>query len=77
MKPGAALATFTFVAGRGGLLRYESFRRRSRDRLGLHVFTLDDLSRDLTSSGFTDFQPKVAGSVVTFSARRAPRDRTA
>ena len=75
MKPGAVLATFTFTAGQGGLLKYEGFRRRSRDRHGLHVFTLDGLSRDLTTSGFTDFQPQVAGSVVTFSARRCSRDR--
>ena len=70
-----AVATFTFTAGEGGLLKYESFRRWSRDRHGLHVFALDDLSRDLTSSGFEDFQPKVAGSVLTFSARKRPRDR--
>jgi SAM-dependent methyltransferase len=70
MKPGAALAGFTFTPGEGGLLKYESFRRRSRDRHGLHVFALDDLSRDLKSSGFDDFQPKVAGSVVTFSVRK-------
>ena len=70
MKPGAALAAFTFTAGAGGLLKYEGFRRRSRDRHGLHVFALDDLSRDLTSSGFDDFQPKVVGSVLTFSARK-------
>ena len=74
MKPGAVLATFTFTAGEGGLLKYESFRRWNRDRNGLHVFTLDDLSRDLTSSGFEDFQPEVAGSVLTFSARKRPRD---
>jgi ubiquinone/menaquinone biosynthesis C-methylase UbiE/uncharacterized protein YbaR (Trm112 family) len=70
MKPGAALAAFTFTAGEGGLLKYQAFRRWSRDRHGLHVFTLDDLSRDLTSSGFDDFRPKVAGSVLTFSARK-------
>ena len=70
MKPGAALAAFTFTAGAGGLLKYEGFRRRSRDRHGLHVFALDDLRRDLTSSGFDDFQPKVVGSVLTFSARK-------
>ncbi|MGA2494885.1 MAG: methyltransferase domain-containing protein [Roseiarcus sp.] len=75
MKLGAVLATFTFTAGEGGLLKYESFRRWSRDRHGLHVFALDDLSRDLTSSGFEDFQPEVVGSVLTFSARKRPSDQ--
>lgn len=75
MKPGALLATFTFTAGEGGLLKYERFRRRSRDRHGLHVFALEDLKRDLTSSGFEDFQPQVAGSILVFSARRRSSER--
>ena len=75
MKPGAILAAFTFTPGEGGLLKYESFRRRSRARQGLHVFTLDELGGDLTASGFADFQPHVAGSVVVFSARRRSHER--
>jgi SAM-dependent methyltransferase len=70
MKPGAVLAAFTFTPGDGGLLKYESFRRRSRARHGLHVFTLDELRGDLARSGFEDFRPEVAGSVVTFGARK-------
>ena len=70
MKPEAALASFTFTDGDGGLLKYEGFRRWSRRRHGLHVFELDELSRALTASGFENFQPRVAGSVVTFSARK-------
>jgi hypothetical protein len=75
MKPGAVLATVSFTAGDDGLLKYERFRRWSRDRHGLHVFALDELSRDLTSSGFEEFQPEVAGSILTFSARKRPSDR--
>lgn len=74
MKPGAKLAAFTFTPGDGGLLQYERFRRLSRDRHGLHVFALDDLRRDLASSGFEAFEPEVAGSTLTFSARKRPRD---
>ena len=72
MKPAATLASFTFTHGDGGLLRYEGFRRWSRDRHGLHVFERDELGRALTESGFEDFRPEVAGSVVTFSARKRP-----
>jgi len=75
MKPGAVLATFTFTAGEGGLLKYEKFRRWSWARHGLHVFALEDSRRDLTSSGFEDFQPEVAWSVLTFSARKRLPDR--
>jgi len=74
MKPGAALAAFTFTPGAGGLLKYESFRRRARTRQGLHVFTLDELGGDLAAAGFEDFRPQVAGSVVVFGARGRWRD---
>ena len=74
MKPGATLAAFTFTPGAGGLLKYESFRRRARARQGLHVFTLDELGGDLAAAGFEHFQPQVAGSVVVFGARRRWRD---
>jgi SAM-dependent methyltransferase len=73
MKPEAVLASFTFTVGDGGLLKYEGFRRWSRDRHGLHVFELDELNRPLRSAGFEDFRPEVA--VVTFSARKRVRDR--
>ena len=76
-KPGAPLASFTFTPGTGGLLRFERFRRWSSARHGLHVFALDDLRRDLTSAGFEDFRPEVAGSVLLFSARRRAPDRSA
>jgi len=69
MKPGATLAVFTFTSGRGGILKYRRVREWNRREHGLHVFELAEVKQYLTVSGFEDFQPKVAGSVLTFSAR--------
>ncbi len=70
MKPGAMLSVFTFAAGRGGILRFRRVREWSRKHQGLHVFELPQLERFLNASGFTDFRPRLSGSILTFSARR-------
>ncbi len=70
MKPGAILAVFTFIAGRGGILKFRLVREWSRRDYGLHVFDLPEMEQYLTASGFKDFQPEVSGSVLTFSARK-------
>ena len=69
MKPGAVLSVFTFTAGRRGILRFRSMRERCR-WIGLHAFELPELEQYLTASGFTNFQPEVSGSILTFSACR-------
>lgn len=69
MKPGAILSVFTFTAGRRGILKFRRMRERVR-RIGLHAFELPELEQYLTASGFTDFQPEVSGSILTFSARK-------
>jgi len=69
MKPGAILAVFTFTAGRGGILKYRWFRKLIQG-YGLHAFTLPEVEHYLTASGFDNFHPKVAGSVLAFSAQR-------
>jgi len=70
MKPEAILSVFTFTTGRGGILRFHRVREWSRRRHGLHVFNLSEMEQYLTVSGFTDFQPQVLGSTLTFSARK-------
>jgi ubiquinone/menaquinone biosynthesis C-methylase UbiE/uncharacterized protein YbaR (Trm112 family) len=70
MKPAAILSVFTFTAGRGGILKYRRVREWSRKKHGLHVFDLGELEQCLAASGFGDFQPEVAGSILTFSARK-------
>jgi SAM-dependent methyltransferase len=70
MKPGAILAVFTFAAGRGGVLKYRRVREWGRKEQGLHVFALPEMEGYLAAAGFTDFQPEVSGSILTFSARR-------
>jgi SAM-dependent methyltransferase len=69
MKPGGKLVVFTFTAGRGGILKLQSVRARSRNH-GLHLFDLPELERSLAASGFEAFQPKESGSILTFSARK-------
>jgi len=68
MRPGAILVVFTFTAGRGGLLKFRRVREYYRTDLGLHSFDLSELEQCLSASGFTDFQPEVSGSILTFSA---------
>lgn len=70
MKPAAILSVFTFAAGRGGILKFRPVREWNRRHHGLHVFDLSEMERYLTASGFTDFQPEVSGSTLTFSARK-------
>ena len=59
MKPAATLSVFTFVAGRGGVLKFRRFREWSRRQHGLHVYDLGEMEQYLTASGFKDFQPEV------------------
>jgi len=70
MKPAAILAVFTFVAGRGGVLKFRRVREWSLRDHGLHVFYLSEMEQYLTDSGFKDFQPEVSGSILTFGARK-------
>jgi SAM-dependent methyltransferase/uncharacterized protein YbaR (Trm112 family) len=70
MKPGATLAVFTFGAGNGGILKYRRVRDWYRRDLGLHSFELPEMEQYLAASGFTDFQPEMSGSILTFSARK-------
>ena len=77
MKPGAILSVFTFTSGRGGILKFRGVRERLRRKHGLHVFNLSEMEHYLTVSGFTDFQPEVSGSILTFSARKQAARRGA
>ncbi len=70
MKSGAILSVFTFAAGRGGVLKFRRVREWSSRHQGLHVFDLSTMEECLIASGFTDFQPEVSGSILTFTARK-------
>ena len=70
MKPGGILSVFTFAAGRSGILKFRRVREWSLSHHGLHVFDLPEMEQHLTASGFKDFQPEIAGSILTFSARK-------
>jgi ubiquinone/menaquinone biosynthesis C-methylase UbiE len=70
MKPAAILSVFTFGAGRGGILKFQSVREWSLKNHGLHVFELAEMEHYLNAAGFNDFQPEMSGSTLTFSARR-------
>jgi len=70
MKPGAVLAVFTFGAGRGGILKFRRVREWSREHQGLHVFELAEMERLLAVAGFENLQAELAGSILTFAARR-------
>ena len=70
MKPGAPLSVFTFTAGDAGILKYRRVREWMSSKHGLHVFELSKLERLLDAAGLDRFEPEVAGSILTFSARR-------
>ena len=65
LKPGALLSVQTFVHGNTTINRF------MQKRSWLHTFQLPKLQQDLTEAGFQDFQPKLDGIVLTFSARKA------
>jgi ubiquinone/menaquinone biosynthesis C-methylase UbiE len=73
MKPGLPLAVMTFTPGDKGLFKHAWARNRVQRR-GFHLFTFPKLECLLQESGFVDFQPKIFGSVLTFSARKRGTD---
>jgi ubiquinone/menaquinone biosynthesis C-methylase UbiE len=68
LKVGAPLAVFTFTAGDAGILRFRWIREHVRQDHGAHIFEIRELEGYLSKSGFKAFQPKIQGSVLTFSA---------
>src|ERR1700690_536463 len=70
MKPGAPLSVFTFTAGDAGILKHRRVREWMSSKHGLHVFVLAELERLLDAAGFERFEPRLFGSILTFSARR-------
>jgi hypothetical protein len=70
MKPGAPLAVTTFVAGRGGILRFRRVREHVRVKQQLHFFELPEPESCLAQAGFADFAPRVFGSLVVFRTVR-------
>lgn len=70
MKPGAILSVFTFAAGQGGILKYRRVREWGWKKYELHVFEPKEMERYLNASGFGEYQPEIAGSIFTFSARK-------
>ena len=67
MKPGAPLSVQTFVAGTTLINRFV------QKRSWLHIFELSKLQQYLMEAGFEEFQPKLEGIVLTFSARKSIR----
>jgi len=65
MKAGAPLAVTTFVAGNAPLTRLMKRRKNMR------VFQIPDLRQYLAEAGFEGFEPKLDGTFLTFSARKA------
>ena len=65
MKVGAPLAVTTFVAGNALLTRL------MKQRKNMHVFQIPDLQQYLAEVGFEGFKPKLDGTFLTFSVRKA------
>jgi len=65
MKAGAPLAVTTFVTGNAPLTLLVKRRKN------MHVFQIPDLQRYLAEAGFEGFEPKLDGTFLTFSARKA------
>jgi len=65
MKADAPLAVTTFVTGNAPLTLLVKRRKN------MHVFQIPDLQRYLAEAGFEGFEPKLDGTFLTFSARKA------
>ena len=67
MKPGAPFSVQTFVTGgQSGFMRLLGKWRNVK------AFELSELQQSLVTAGFEQFQPKLKGIFLTFSARKAP-----
>jgi ubiquinone/menaquinone biosynthesis C-methylase UbiE len=71
LKPGGGLAVQTMSAEPAGIFRLASLRQAARSR-GSHLFSLPELAGLLEAAGFTDFQPRILGSIILFTARKRP-----
>ncbi|MGA3094301.1 MAG: methyltransferase domain-containing protein [Dehalococcoidales bacterium] len=65
MKASAPLAVTTFVAGNAALTRLMKRRKNMR------VFQIPDLQQYLAEAGFEEFKPKLDGTFLMFSTRKA------
>jgi SAM-dependent methyltransferase len=65
MKAGAPLAVTTFVVGNAPLTRLMKRRKNMR------VFQIPDLQQYLAKAGFEEFKPKLDGTFLMFSTRKA------
>jgi ubiquinone/menaquinone biosynthesis C-methylase UbiE/uncharacterized protein YbaR (Trm112 family) len=68
LKPGGALAGFTFTAGKAGILKYRWIREHVRKGHGIQVLELPELEGCLRKAGFGGFRPECYGSVLIFAA---------
>jgi ubiquinone/menaquinone biosynthesis C-methylase UbiE len=73
MKEGASLGAFTFFAGNAGILRFRRIREHVRKDHGAHIFEIPEIENYAMEAGFETFEPKMYGSVLTFSVRKASR----
>jgi SAM-dependent methyltransferase len=71
LKPGGGLAVQTMSADPAGIFRISILRRAARSR-GSHLFTLPALAGLLEQAGFGDFQPRLLGSILVFTAHKKP-----
>jgi ubiquinone/menaquinone biosynthesis C-methylase UbiE/uncharacterized protein YbaR (Trm112 family) len=69
LKPGGQLAVQTMSAEPRGIFRFQRIRRVAQTR-GSHLFTLPQLQGYLEQAGFTDFRPRVYGSIILFRATK-------
>jgi ubiquinone/menaquinone biosynthesis C-methylase UbiE len=71
LREGARLGVTTLINGQRGILRFHPIRRHAEKHHGTHVFEIHELEQYLLDSGFERFEPKMYGSLLLFSARRA------
>ena len=69
LKPNCPLAVMTFTRRR--FLKYKFIYEHIKKNHGATIFDLNELNIFLKKAGFKDFKPRVFGSMLLFSAKKA------
>lgn len=70
MRKDAPLVVITLIARNNKKSLFRRFRDWLLHPTGVHFFKVSELEKIMTKAGFKDFDPRVFGSMILFSARK-------
>jgi len=70
LRPGSRLLITSLFAGKAGLLRFNSMRRRFERKVGSRLYSLEAIENIVSENGFGDIESRIFGSLVLLRAVR-------